>query len=120
MEEKKKINIGVLLALVLVLIMQYGCASTGSVNHNPDYDVIVIGAGLGGLSAGAHLAANNLKVLVLEQHDKVGGCATRFERGAFTFEASLHEMAGGGPGKYHVKLYSGSPEPFVDETVKIE
>ncbi|MBW1894340.1 MAG: NAD(P)/FAD-dependent oxidoreductase, partial [Deltaproteobacteria bacterium] len=46
-----------------------------------------------------------LKVLVLEQHDKVGGCTTNFERGDFTFEASLHAMAGGGPGKNNRGLY---------------
>ena len=28
--------------------------------------------------------------------------------------------AGGGPGKYRIKVYSGSPEPFIDKTVKIE
>ena len=50
---------------------------------------------MGGLSAGAHLAANGLKVLLLEQHHKVGGCTTNFTRGDFTFEVALHVMAGG-------------------------
>jgi len=48
---------------------------------------------------------NGMKVLVLEQHDKVGGCATSFDREDFTFEASLHQMAGGGPGKMNRGLY---------------
>ena len=86
--------------IATVLFSLTGCAKTPApAQTESDYDVIVIGAGLGGLSAATHLANNNLRVLVLEQHDKVGGCATRFERGMFTFEASLHAMAGGGPGK---------------------
>jgi len=58
------------------------------------YDVIVIGAGLGGLTAGAKLAKEGKKVLLIEQHDRPGGCATTFKRKDFTFEVGLHEMDG--------------------------
>ncbi len=60
------------------------------------YDVIVIGAGLGGLTAGAKLAREGMKVLVIEQHSQPGGCATSFRRGDFTLEVGLHEMDGPG------------------------
>jgi len=83
--------------LIVALAAMPGCSVGKRPAHEADYDVIVIGGGLGGLSAGAHLAKNGLKVLVLEQHHKVGGCATNFTRGAFVFETSLHEMNGGGP-----------------------
>ncbi len=63
---------------------------------NFDYDVSVIGTGMGGLSAGVHLARNGFRVLLLEQHHKVGGCTSSFSRGDFNFDASLHEMSGGG------------------------
>ncbi len=82
-----------------------GQATERGAGPGSEFDVIVIGAGLGGLAAATHLGLNGYKVLVLEQHDKVGGCATRFERGDFTFDASLHEMAGGGPGKKDRGLY---------------
>jgi len=59
-----------------------------------NYDIIVIGAGLGGLTAGAKLAREGMKVLVIEQHSQPGGCATTFRRGAFTLEVGLHEMDG--------------------------
>ena len=97
---------GFCFVLLLVLFLVYGCATAPrSAQPAPDFDVIVIGAGLGGLSAGTHLGVNGYKVLVLEQHDKVGGCATSFDRGEFTFDSSLHEMAGGGPGKKDRALY---------------
>lgn len=56
------------------------------------YDVIVVGAGNGGLAAAAHAAHEGLKVLLLEKHNLPGGCATSFVRGRFEFEPSLHEL----------------------------
>ena len=58
------------------------------------YDAVVIGAGGGGLAAAARLSLGGMKVLVIEQHDKVGGYMSRFERGPYQFEVSLHAMDG--------------------------
>lgn len=58
------------------------------------YDIIIIGAGLGGLTAGAKLAKEGRKVLLLEQHDRPGGCASTFRRKDFILEVGLHEMDG--------------------------
>jgi phytoene dehydrogenase-like protein len=60
---------------------------------NTQFDVIVIGAGNAGLSAGVTTAKHGLKTLVLEQHNLPGGSATSFRRGRFEFEPSLHELA---------------------------
>ena len=62
-----------------------------------DYDVIVIGAGNGGLFAGAFTAKNGFKTLVVDQHNLPGGSATSFVRGRFEFETSLHELCQLGP-----------------------
>ena len=56
------------------------------------YDVIVIGAGNGGMVAAAYAAKAGLKTLLLEKHNLPGGCATSFRRGRFEFEVSLHEL----------------------------
>ncbi|PKN33185.1 MAG: hypothetical protein CVU61_14860 [Deltaproteobacteria bacterium HGW-Deltaproteobacteria-19] len=60
-----------------------------------DYDVIVIGAGCGGLSAGALLARQGRRVLVVEQSGIIGGCCSTFEKEGFRFDlgASLIEDA---------------------------
>lgn len=62
------------------------------------YDIVVIGAGNGGLSAAAYMAQHGKKVLVLEKENFPGGCATSFRRGRFEFEATLHEMCQMGEG----------------------
>lgn len=65
-----------------------------------NYDVIVIGAGNGGLAAAATCAKEGLSTLLLERHNIPGGSASSFVRGRFEFEPSLHELAGvGAPDK---------------------
>ena len=61
-----------------------------------NYDVIVVGAGNGGLAAAANTSKGGLKTLLLEKHNLPGGCATSFKRGRFEFEPSLHELCGVG------------------------
>lgn len=69
------------------------------------YDAVVIGAGLGGLSAATMLARNGLDVLLLERHNVPGGYATSFVRGRYEFEIALHELSGIGPPEHPSALY---------------
>jgi len=55
------------------------------------FDAIVIGSGLGGLTAGALFSHAGYRVLLLERNDHFGGAATTYHRGRMTIEASLHE-----------------------------
>src|SRR5450631_2708781 len=54
------------------------------------YDVVVIGGGLGGLTAGAILARAGRKVLVIERNSSVGGAASSCKSGDLFIEGSLH------------------------------
>ncbi len=51
-----------------------------------DYDVVVIGAGLGGVTSGAILAKNGFKTLILEQAEVVGGCCSTFDYQGYKFD----------------------------------
>lgn len=62
-----------------------------------DGHVVVVGAGLGGLTAAALLARNGFSVDLFEKNATPGGYACSFVRGRFEFEASLHELSGLGP-----------------------
>jgi phytoene desaturase len=51
-----------------------------------DYDVIVIGSGCGGLTAGAILSRHGRRVLVLEQSEQIGGACSSYEKSGYTFD----------------------------------
>ncbi len=57
------------------------------------YDVIVIGAGLGGLTAAALTAQAGRKTLLIERNYGVGGAASTYKSGDLVIEASLHETS---------------------------
>ena len=63
-----------------------------------DYDVVVVGAGLGGLVAAASLARKGKSVLILDQHYIPGGNATVFRRKNWVFDVGLHYIGGCHPG----------------------
>ncbi|MCX6007455.1 MAG: FAD-dependent oxidoreductase, partial [Chloroflexi bacterium] len=51
-----------------------------------DYNVVVIGAGVGGLGIAALLAKKGRKVLLLEQSNLIGGCCSTFEKNGYYFD----------------------------------
>jgi prolycopene isomerase len=67
----------------------------GSLNISSDrYDIIVIGSGMGGLTAAALLAKEGRKVLVVEQEEQPGGHARTFTHGPYTYDRALHLIMG--------------------------
>jgi phytoene dehydrogenase-like protein len=60
----------------------------------PTYDAIVIGSGLGGLTAAAVWGRRGKRVLVLERQNRFGGAAKVYSHGPLAIEASLHELDG--------------------------
>ncbi|MBA7594366.1 4,4'-diapolycopene oxygenase [subsurface metagenome] len=63
------------------------------------YDVIIIGAGMGGLSAGAFLAREGKTVLILEKQNKPGGYVTSFTRRGYTFDSAIFHLTDMGEGQ---------------------
>jgi len=66
---------------------------------NTKYDVITIGAGMGGLSAGAFLAREGKTVLILEKHNKPGGYVTSFTRRGYSFDSAIFHLTDMGEGQ---------------------
>ena len=65
-------------------------------NSTTDYDVIVIGSGIGGLVTATQLAAKGAKVLVLERYIIPGGSAGYFERQGYRFDVGASMIFGFG------------------------
>lgn len=73
---------------------------------NKKYDIVIIGAGNGGLAAAIGVLKAGKSCLVVEKHNLPGGFATSFVRGRFEFEASLHELNGMGQGAHTGSTYA--------------
>ncbi|MBW4671990.1 MAG: C-3',4' desaturase CrtD [Cyanomargarita calcarea GSE-NOS-MK-12-04C] len=68
--------------------------------------VIVVGAGIGGLTAAALLARLGYSVLILDQALVPGGCASTFKRKGFTFDVGATQVAGLEPGGIHHRIFT--------------
>jgi phytoene dehydrogenase-like protein len=63
------------------------------------FDVVVVGSGIGGLTAGMTAARAGLSVLVLEAAKQYGGYCNPFRRGHYRFDPGLHYIGECGPGQ---------------------
>jgi len=69
-------------------------------------EVIVVGAGIGGLTTAALLAARGVDVCVYERNDFVGGCVANFEYSGYSFEPTAGLYAGWEPSGIHQRIFS--------------
>ncbi|RJS74766.1 NAD(P)/FAD-dependent oxidoreductase [Candidatus Bathyarchaeota archaeon] len=87
-----------------------------------EYDVIIVGAGIGGLTCGALLSKRGYKVLVLEQHYQIGGYCSSFSRRGFIFNTGVENISGlwdKGPITYLLReLGLKSEDLFVKNTIR--
>ena len=73
------------------------------------HEVVVVGAGIGGLTTAALLAARGVDVCVVEKESSGGGCATTFERFGYAFEPTAGLYAGWGADDIHARVFSELP-----------
>ena len=68
------------------------------------FDAIVIGSGIGGLTAALTLARAQRRVLLLEAGKAIGGYLNPFKRGSYDFNPGLHYLGECGPGQQFSRL----------------
>jgi phytoene dehydrogenase-like protein len=89
----------------------------------PNKHVVVIGAGIAGLSAASYLLRNGYAVTIVEQHDKPGGLCTSWKRQGYTIDYCVHWLVGTKAGTEFHQMWEelgaltngdGSPVPIVN------
>jgi len=71
----------------------------------PEFDVIVIGTGLGGSAVGALLARAGFKTLILEKNEKIGGSCSYYSKDGFKVDIGTHMFTRGNRGPIGVVQY---------------
>ena len=69
-------------------------------NRSDEFDVIVIGSGMGGMTTAAALSRFDHKVLLLEQAQMIGGLTHAFSRNRFSWDVGLHYCGSFGPDQF--------------------
>jgi all-trans-retinol 13,14-reductase len=75
-----------------------GVASAAGLDGDQAFDVLVLGAGWGGLVTATLLAQQGQRVCVLEAQDRAGGCGQSFTQAGFSFCAEMQYLMGCGDG----------------------
>ena len=67
--------------------------------------IIIIGAGIAGLSAGCYGQMNGYRTCIFELHDKPGGLCTSWQRKGYTIDGCLHWLVGSGPDSSFYRIW---------------
>jgi phytoene dehydrogenase-like protein len=67
--------------------------------------IIIVGAGIAGLSAGCYGQMNGYRTRIFERHDKPGGLCTSWKRRGYTIDGCLHWLVGSRPGTHFYRIW---------------
>ncbi|MCI2424903.1 NAD(P)-binding protein [Candidatus Acetothermia bacterium] len=67
--------------------------------------IIIIGAGIAGLSAGCYGQMNGYRTQVFEMHDKPGGLCTAWTRKGYTIDSCIHWLVGSSPADNFYRIW---------------
>lgn len=67
--------------------------------------IAIIGAGIGGLSAGCYARMNGYPTTIFEMHNRPGGVCTSWTRKGYTFDGCIHHLAGCAPGSRTYRMW---------------
>jgi phytoene dehydrogenase-like protein len=73
------------------------------------HEVVVVGAGVGGLTVAALLAARGVDVCLLERQSNVGGCVVNFEQSGYSFAPTTGLYSGWHSGGIYETIFSELP-----------
>ena len=81
-----------------------------------DYEVVVVGGGIGGLTTAALLAARGVKVCLCERQARSGGCVANIEHAGYAFQPTAGLYSGWEPDGVYARIFSELPirPPEVD------
>ena len=80
-------------------------------------EVIVVGAGIAGLTSAAILSKQGLSVTLVESHTQAGGCAGTFKRKNYIFDVGATQVAGLEKGGIHSRIFDFLDIPSPEATI---
>ena len=80
-------------------------------------EVVVVGAGIAGLTSAAILSKQGLAVTLIESHKQSGGCAGTFKRKNYIFDVGATQVAGLEKGGIHSRIFDFLDVPYPEATI---
>ena len=80
-------------------------------------EVVVVGAGIAGLTSAAILSKLGLTVTLIESHNQPGGCAGTFKRKKYTFDVGATQVAGLEEDGIHSKIFKFLDIPLPEASI---